>query len=107
MRRFMNMAERGQPCPLLISAAWHLWRARLPALLVLSALALPAPAATTINPVNHFAYGANIGWIDWRGDVANGAVIGEFVASGHVYGANVGWIHLGDGTPANGIRYLN
>ena len=76
-------------------------------LLALLTFCFAAPAATSINPVNHFAYGANIGWIDWRGDVANGAVIGEFVASGHIYGANVGWIHLGDGTPANGIRYLN
>lgn len=64
-------------------------------------------AATTINPANHFAYGANIGWIDWRGDVASGAVIGEYVCSGFIYAANVGWINLGDGTPVNGIRYLN
>ena len=26
-------------------------------------------AATTINPVNKFAYGANIGWMDWRGGI--------------------------------------
>src|SRR5687767_10130203 len=71
------------------------------------AIAFNAFAATTINPVNRFAYGANIGWIDWRGDVANGAVIGEFVCSGYIYAANVGWIHLGDGAPANGVRYLN
>ena len=66
-----------------------------------------ATAATTINSVNRFAYGANIGWIDWRGDGANGAVIGEFICSGYIYSANVGWIHLGDGAPANGVRYLN
>src|SRR6267143_3685374 len=66
-----------------------------------------ARAATTINSANHFACGANIGWIDCRGDAANGAVIGEFVCSGYIYAANVGWIHLGTGTPANGIRYQN
>lgn len=64
-------------------------------------------AATSINSANRFSYGANIGWMDWRGDVANGAVIGEFVCSGYIYSANVGWIQLGDGTPANGVRYLN
>jgi hypothetical protein len=64
-------------------------------------------AATSITPANHFAYGANLGWMDWRGDVANGAVIGEFVCSGYIYAANVGWIHLGDGTPANLIQYQN
>jgi hypothetical protein len=70
-------------------------------------LAGVAGAATTINLSNRFAYGANIGWIDWRGDVVNGAVIGAFVCSGQIYSANVGWIDLGDGTPANGVRYQN
>jgi hypothetical protein len=66
-----------------------------------------ADAATTINAVNRFAYGANIGWINWQGDVANGAVIGAFVCSGNIWSANTGWISLGDGTPVNGIRYQN
>ncbi len=64
-------------------------------------------AATTINSVNKYAYGANTGWQDWRGDGANGAVIGDFVCSGFIYDANLGWISLGSGTPANGIRYQN
>src|SRR5438445_9515799 len=63
--------------------------------------------ATTINPTNKYAYGANIGWIDWRGDTNNGAVIGEYVCSGFIYSANVGWINLGSGSPANGIQYQN
>ena len=64
-------------------------------------------AATSINPANKFSYGANLGWMDWRGDGASGAVIGEFVCSGFIYAANVGWINLGSGAPANGIRYQN
>jgi len=36
-------------------------------------------AGTTLNQTNRFAFGANIGWIDWRADGSNGAVIGEFV----------------------------
>lgn len=64
-------------------------------------------AATTIDPVNKYAYGANIGWMDCRGDTNNGAVIGEFVCSGYIYAANVGWINLGSGAPANGIQYQN
>jgi Bacterial TSP3 repeat len=64
-------------------------------------------AATTIDPVNHFAYGANIGWIESRGDTNNGAVIGEYVCSGYLYSANVGWINLGTGSPANHIQYQN
>ncbi len=66
-----------------------------------------AHAATTIDSTNANAYGANIGWVNCRGDVTNGAVIGEFTCSGYLYSANCGWIHLGDGTPTNGIRYLN
>lgn len=64
-------------------------------------------AATTINPVNKHAYGANLGWMDWRGDTNAGAVIGEYTCSGYIWAANVGWISLGGGTPANGIQYQN
>jgi hypothetical protein len=69
--------------------------------------ALSVRAATTIDPANKYAWGANFGWIDWRGDTNNGGVIGEFVCSGYLYSANVGWINLGSGSPANGIQYQN
>jgi hypothetical protein len=74
---------------------------------LLIASAIAASAATTLNSANHLAYGANIGWINWRGDNANGAVIGDYVCSGFIYSANVGWIHLGSGAPTNGVRYQN
>ena len=80
------------------------------AVLLLSTLNLclsTAPAATTIDPVNKYAYGANLGWMDWTGDAANGAVIGDYVCWGFLYAANVGWINLGSGSPTNGIRYQN
>jgi hypothetical protein len=64
-------------------------------------------AATTIDPANKFAYGANLGWMDWSGDSANGAVMGEYVCSGYIYSANTGWINLGSGSPTNGIYYQN
>jgi hypothetical protein len=69
-----------------------------------------AHAATTIDPFNKYAWGANIGWMDWTGgsgETATGAVIGEYVCSGYIYSANVGWINLGSGSPANGIQYQN
>ena len=69
--------------------------------------ALGTGAATTINSTNNYAYGANIGWINWRGDVANGAVIGAYVCSGYIYAANLGWINLGSGSPPGGIYYSN
>lgn len=64
-------------------------------------------AATTIDPANKYAYGANLGWMDWRGDTTHGAVIGAYVCSGYIYSANVGWISLGSGSPTNQIYYQN
>ena len=66
-----------------------------------------AAAATTIDPAIKYAYVANAGWIDCRGDTNSGAVIGEYVCAGNIYSANVGWINLGSGTPANQIQYQN
>lgn len=63
-------------------------------------------AATTINVPNQHAYGANIGWINARGDIANGAAIGPSYCTGSVWSANCGWISLGNG-PTNGWRYSN
>jgi hypothetical protein len=69
--------------------------------------ALPAGAASSVNAANKYAYAANLGWMDWRGDINNGAVIGEYVCSGYIYAGNVGWINLGSGSPANNIQYQN
>ena len=84
---------------------------KLAALALLSAFSLQPSAllhaGTTIDAVNRYAYGANIGWTDWTGDSANGAVIGEYVCSGYIYSANAGWINLGSGAPANQIQYQN
>jgi hypothetical protein len=79
---------------------------------LLISLALPASlavvhSATTIDSSKHFAYGANLGWLEARGDVNHGAVIGEYVCSGCLYSANVGWINLGSNSPTNGIQYQN
>jgi hypothetical protein len=63
--------------------------------------------ATTVDAAHHHAYAANLGWVDWRGNTNNGAVIGDYVCSGYIYAANVGWINLGGGNPTNGIRYQN
>lgn len=68
---------------------------------------LAAGAATTIDTLNRYAWGPNIGWMDWVADTNNGAVIGDYVCSGFIYSANVGWINLGNGSPTNGIYYQN
>ena len=70
-------------------------------------MASSAPAASTINLVNRYAYAANLGWADWRSNPQYGVAIGEYVSSGYIHAPNVGWIHLGSGSPANGIHYQN
>jgi hypothetical protein len=77
-----------------------------PLLLGLAVLSTVA-GDTNVDPTNAYSWGANIGWMNWRGDSANGAVIGEYVLGGFVYGANVGWINLGSYNPANHIQYQN
>jgi hypothetical protein len=64
-------------------------------------------AASTINSTNSYAWGANIGWTNWRPSAADGVAIGEFICSGYIWGANVGWINLGNGFPVNNIQYQN
>ena len=75
--------------------------------LIIFNFSFAAAAATTIDPANKYAYAANLGWADCRGDTNSGAVIGEYVCSGNIYSANVGWISLGSGTPVNQIQYQN
>lgn len=81
-------------------------RIHLLAVAVAMAAAGVARADTTINASDRYAYGANIGWINARGDITNGAVLGQFFCTGYVWSANCGWINLGNG-PTNGWQYSN
>ena len=60
-------------------------------------------AATTINTADKFAYGANIGWINFTNGTATGPLastnaprvnLGNGKLSGFAYSANCGWISL-------------
>src|SRR5262245_58859866 len=80
-----------------IMPCWNNWQTALSLgkrFAFLAAAALPAFGDTTISPTNRYAYGANIGWLDFRPSVSNGASIGEFYCSGFLYSANCGWINL-------------
>lgn len=63
-------------------------------------------ANTTINETNLYAYSANAGWINTRGDITNGVIIGQSYCSGYAWSANCGWISLGN-PPTNGWHYTN
>jgi len=73
----------------------------------LLAAVVSVSADSTINATNRHAYGANAGWVNARGNVVHGAVIGRAFCSGYFYGANFGWVCLGDGSPGNGYAYSN
>lgn len=80
------------------------------AAVALAALAAPAMAQTTVNSTNKFAWGENVGWINFR-DANNGVqgvrfTTGSFL-SGFAWGENIGYINFGDGTPTNGVSYAN
>ena len=64
-------------------------------------------ATTTIDPTNKYAWGANIGFTNWRPSDADGVAIGDNFCAGFIYAANTGWISMGDGSPDNGIQYSN
>lgn len=76
-------------------------------LLLLLQTVASARAASTINATNKQAWAANLGWVNWQGNTASGAAVGEYVLSGWIWAANIGWIDLGDGTPVDGIDYSN
>ncbi len=79
----------------------------LAATVLAAGVSVGSQATSNISPSHSFAYGANIGWINWHPSVANGAVVGQLFLSGHLWSANCGWISLGSGSPANGFRYQN
>jgi len=64
-------------------------------------------ADSTIDTVDRYSYGANIGWVNWKHDPSapEGASLEPYLLRGRIYAANVGWIDLGDGVPDDGVFY--
>jgi hypothetical protein len=74
--------------------------------MMIGALASAGMGQTTIDAAHPYAYGANVGWIQARGNVTHGAVVGRFYCTGLMWSANCGWIDLGR-KPLNGWQYGN
>lgn len=65
---------------------------------------------STLDEGDSYLWSGNLGWIDGthnRPNTGDGFRFGELACAGWLWSANTGWIHCGDGTPANGIYYLN
>ena len=63
-----------------------------------------------ISNINHYAYGENIGWIDFDPIVSGNPTmqIGDNGLTGYAWGENVGWIMLGNSNGPDSINgYLN
>jgi hypothetical protein len=64
-------------------------------------------AVSNIAPAYSRVESDFIGTIDWRPGSAFGAQINPYYCSGFLYGPQVGWINLGNGAPADALRYRN
>ncbi|MCB9853150.1 MAG: hypothetical protein H6819_08640 [Phycisphaerales bacterium] len=66
-------------------------------------------AQSSIDPVNKFAWGENVGWTNWRDADSTdaGVVVGPTFLRGLIWGENIGYIDVGDGSPNNGVTYAN
>lgn len=73
------------------------------AALVLGAAA-PVAAESSIAPASPYAWGENIGWVNFRGDGPNGVVVTPNYLSGYAWSENFGWINLGE-VPQNLTQY--
>lgn len=68
-----------------------------------------ALAQSNIDPAHKFAWQENCGWLNWRDAHAGsqGVRVTARFLSGFVWAENIGWINLGDGTPPDGVHYVN
>jgi len=55
--------------------------------------------AGNIDPANKFAYGENIGWINFDPSQGGGVTVTDSTITGKAWGENIGWINL---SPATG-----
>jgi hypothetical protein len=83
----------------------------LVAVAVLAAAPEAMGQASNISATNKYAWGENVGFINFRdaGSPSASQGVRTFATfmSGYAWGENIGWINFGDGTPANGSSYAN
>jgi hypothetical protein len=61
--------------------------------LLISTSALASTTNGTISPTDRYAWGENVGWIDF-GSTAGDVHITDTAVTGYAYGENIGWINL-------------
>jgi hypothetical protein len=68
---------------------------------------LPAPALSNASEGSKQAWSGNSGWVNFKPNGENGVIVSDTHLSGYAHIANCGWMRLGDGMPADGVRYAN
>ena len=69
----------------------------LAALLALGLLDIAFAASSNIDPLNKWAWGSNIGWLNLN-STNGGATVCSDHLEGYAWAENIGWIKLGAGT---------
>jgi hypothetical protein len=67
----------------------------------------PLIGDTSIDAAHGYAWGENIGWINFRANVADGVVVTSTVLAGYAWAENTGWVNFGDGRPTTPPYYSN
>ena len=84
----------------------HPWSAALLLGLLLSLVAVGTALAGNIDPANKWAWGTNVGWINFNPDNGGVTVYSDHL-EGYAWGENVGWIRLGTHTGGSPHTYTN
>jgi len=81
------------------------------AILLAIAMNGAAQAQSNVDAFRKFAFGENIGFINWRNagspSGAQGVRMQDRILSGFAWGENIGFMNFGDGTPVNNVQYDN
>lgn len=69
------------------------------AALAIATITAGATAQSNIVEDDKFAWGENIGWLNWRdaGDTEQGVLVRPGHLRGYIWAENAGWINVGDG----------
>lgn len=118
MTRRTRFVTPSAPTPVSVGATWLFLTGVASATLATTLL-----GASNIDPAHTFAWQENCGWLNWRavGDGsslqhsrvleltggAQGVRATATFLSGFAWAENIGWINLGNGTPPDGVHYVN
>ena len=84
----------------------HILRAVLAAGIVLGLSGVVLAATGNIDPVDKWAWGTNVGWINFRPEHGGVTVYSDHL-EGYAWGENIGWIRLGSYTGGGSHTYAN